>query len=106
MLPASVTREPTYSLFEHQRRAAREATEYLEREPFQVLLHMPTGSGKTRTAMNVIADHLRAGEPRLVVWFAYSEELCEQAAEEFRTSLEISRQSERHCEPFLGWLHS
>ena len=82
-LPASATREPTYSLFEHQRRAAREATEYLEREPFQVLLHMPTGSGKTRTAMNIIADHLRAGEPRLVVWLAYSEELCEQAAEEF-----------------------
>ena len=44
---------------------------------------MPTGAGKTRTAMHVIADHLRAREPGLVVWLASSEELCEQAAQEF-----------------------
>ena len=44
---------------------------------------MPTGSGKTRTAMNIIADHLRQTEPGFVVWLAYSEELCEQAASEF-----------------------
>lgn len=48
-----------------------------------MLLHMPTGAGKTRTAMQIIADHLRAAEPALVVWLAYSEELCEQAASEF-----------------------
>ena len=29
------------------------------------------------------AEHLRATEPGLVVWLAYSEELCEQAAQEF-----------------------
>ena len=33
--------------------------------------------------MNVIAEHLRVTEPGLVIWFAYSEELCEQAAQEF-----------------------
>ena len=44
---------------------------------------MPTGAGKTRTAMNVIAEHLRVTEPGLAIWFAYSEELCEQAAQEF-----------------------
>jgi len=44
---------------------------------------MPTGSGKTRTAMYVIAEHLRRTEPGFVVWLAYSEELCEQAASEF-----------------------
>lgn len=73
-----------YSLFEYQRRAARAVGAQLRTEPRRVLLHMPTGAGKTRTAMNVIADHLRLHEPALVVWLAYSEELCEQAATEFK----------------------
>ncbi|MHA7965814.1 DEAD/DEAH box helicase [Paenibacillus sp. CAU 1782] len=73
----------TYPLFEHQRRAAGKVKELLEVEPYRVLLHMPTGSGKTRTAMNIISEHLRKQEPTIVVWLAASEELCEQAAEEF-----------------------
>jgi DNA repair protein RadD len=44
---------------------------------------MPTGSGKTRTVMSLVSDLLRNTEPRLVIWVAYSEELCEQAATEF-----------------------
>jgi superfamily II DNA or RNA helicase len=44
---------------------------------------MPTGSGKTRTAMNVVSNYLRARDRGVVVWLAHSEELCEQAAEEF-----------------------
>jgi DNA repair protein RadD len=72
-----------YPLFEHQRRAAREIKEQLSQDPRRVLLHMPTGSGKTRTAMHIIVDHLRAREPTGVMWLAYGEELCEQAATEF-----------------------
>lgn len=44
---------------------------------------MPTGSGKTRTAMNVICNHYRLNEPTVVIWLAHTEELCEQAALEF-----------------------
>jgi superfamily II DNA or RNA helicase len=73
-----------YPLFAHQRRAAREIKEQLRQDPKRVLLHMPTGSGKTRTAMHIIVDHLRAQEPTTVVWLAHSEELCEQAATEFQ----------------------
>ncbi len=73
-----------YPLFAHQRIAARKVKNYFKQEPRRVLLHMPTGSGKTRTAMNIIADHLRSVEPTIVVWLAYSEELCEQAATEFQ----------------------
>jgi superfamily II DNA or RNA helicase len=73
-------------LFAHQRNAARKVKAALAQEPRRVLLHMPTGAGKTRTAMHIIADHLRANEPALVIWLAYSEELCEQAASEFEQS--------------------
>ena len=46
---------------------------------------------KTRTAMNCICELLAADEPRLVVWFAFSE-VCEQAAENSR-SLGLPRKS-------------
>lgn len=75
--------EGNYQLFPHQRRAALESARYLAQDPNRVLLHMPTGAGKTRTAMNIIADHLRSNEPTIVVWLAHTEELCEQAASEF-----------------------
>lgn len=81
--PALCTASAALPLFSHQRQAARKIKAALAQEPRRVLLHMPTGAGKTRTAMQIIADHLRASEPALVIWLAYSEELCEQAAAEF-----------------------
>lgn len=74
---------PTYALFDHQRKAVLSLNRYLYSENKRVLLHMPTGSGKTRTAMNIICNHLRLNEPTIVIWFANTEELCEQAASEF-----------------------
>ena len=76
--------EPTYALYPHQVVAAKKVKDYLTSSKRRVLLHMPTGSGKTRTAMNVVSDLLRnALKNGLVVWLAHSEELCEQAGEEF-----------------------
>ena len=77
---------PEYNLFTHQVKACRECLSYLSQgnRP-RVLLHMPTGSGKTRTAMNVLSHFLRyrLDDTSLIVWLAHSEELCEQASEEF-----------------------
>jgi DNA repair protein RadD len=75
--------KPSLGLFEHQARALLEVENFLSVEPFRVLLHMPTGSGKTRTAMNVVSNYLRNNNKAVVVWLAHSEELCEQAADEF-----------------------
>ncbi len=74
---------PAYSLFPHQLAALHKVLSGLEVHPYRVMLHMPTGSGKTRTAMQVVANHLRRQSSRTVVWLATSEELCEQAAAEF-----------------------
>lgn len=52
----------------------------------RIVAHMPTGSGKTRTAMEFIADFLRfssSKQPPVVVWLAHSEELCDQAVQTF-----------------------
>lgn len=75
--------ESKYPLFEHQRIAARKVRELIGTPPYRVLLHMPTGAGKTRTAMNVVCDHFRENEYAMVIWLASTEELCEQAASEF-----------------------
>jgi superfamily II DNA or RNA helicase len=80
---------PMHALFPHQRVAARRVLDALLTEPNRVLLHMPTGSGKTRTAMHVISRLLGGDEPLLVVWLAHSEELCEQAIEEFTAAWEV-----------------
>ena len=81
--PASGNLSGQYPLFAHQRIAARKVMEHLYTKPRRVILHMPTGAGKTRTAMNVVAEHLRSNEPTLIIWLAHTEELCEQAASEF-----------------------
>lgn len=82
-VPAQTTVLPAYSLFEHQRVAAKEALDSVTTGERRVILHMPTGSGKTRTAMHVASAVLREAEPSVVIWLAYSQELCEQAASEF-----------------------
>lgn len=75
--------EPEYALFPHQRQAAEQVRELLYDGPRRVVLHLPTGVGKTRTAMSLIADHLRRHEPTLALWLAHGQELLEQAAAEF-----------------------
>jgi len=76
--------EVGYPLFPHQIDAIDRLNLIIHSEYKRAILHMPTGAGKTRTAMNLIAEFLRKNEGALVVWLAYSEELCEQALNEFK----------------------
>ena len=80
---SSGTIKPNYALFPHQLTAAQSAIQILRSETRRVLLHMPTGSGKTRTAMHIVAECLATHPGHLVVWLASTEELCAQAADEF-----------------------
>lgn len=47
------------------------------------ILQMPTGSGKTRTAMELVCEFLNSTEDSSVVWLAHSTELCDQASQCF-----------------------
>jgi len=79
ILPASTTVNPVYSLFDHQRLAVDRLLDRLQNGERCALLHLPTGVGKTRTAMHLIANFLRSNEPSVVVWLASGKELLEQA---------------------------
>jgi len=76
---------PQSILYPYQRRVKDRLVRFLIDNNFRVLLHMPTGSGKTRTSIEGIVDYWRSVAKRdgFVVWLAHSEELCEQAYESF-----------------------
>lgn len=71
-----------YMLFPHQQLAAKKLYDFLNPGRSRVVLHMPTGSGKTRTSMTYLCQRLRE-KPRKILWIANVGELCEQAASEF-----------------------
>jgi DNA repair protein RadD len=81
--PAVIACAPVYPLFSHQIDVQVRTERALSNDIGRALLHMPTGAGKTRTAMNLVAEYLRGGNRRVAVWLAHSEELCDQAVKEF-----------------------
>ena len=83
---STVLMEPCYGLFEYQRDVVLKALKALSEKPHKILLHMPTGSGKTRTSIHIIVHYLLNYEPTVVCWLASSGELLEQAAEELEYS--------------------
>jgi DNA repair protein RadD len=54
------------------------------------ILQMPTGSGKTRTAMEIVTEYLNENS-KSVIWLANTEELVDQAFESFREVWEVRR---------------
>ena len=89
--PAAISSNMTkaaagYALFTHQRTAADRVIAALTSAPNKVVLHMPTGAGKTRTAMHIVAAHLRQNESTVVCWLAQNAELLDQAADEFENA--------------------
>ena len=84
---AALERETIHSefgLFPHQRKVADRVNNAISGGHGRVVLHMPTGAGKTRTAMHVVSRFLATTEPSVVVWLANSAELLDQAADAFR----------------------
>jgi len=77
---------PDTILFPYQRRVKDRFVRALLSGTNRLLLHMPTGAGKTRTSIEGLADCWRSFSDRsgYIVWLAHSEELCEQAVETFK----------------------
>lgn len=74
---------PGYGLFDHQRAAVSSLKSLLNEGERRAVLHLPTGAGKTRTAMHLVADWLRNNDPSVVVWLASGQELLQQAVASF-----------------------
>jgi DNA repair protein RadD len=75
-------------LHDFQERIRRKVINLIFNNQKRFLIHMPTGSGKTRTAAEIILDFIRLSSSKAllndrlkVLWIAQSAELCQQAAE-------------------------
>ena len=61
-----------------------EAFEHISSKNFaRCIIQMPTGSGKTRTAMEIVSEFLNQNTSS-VIWLANTEELCDQAFSSFK----------------------
>ena len=76
--------KPARKLFSHQRNAFDEVLSHLDQNKRRCILHMPTGSGKTITAIRIASTFFLKSKPTMVIWLAYNEDLCEQAIDEFK----------------------
>ena len=82
--PSTAVVAPEYGLFDHQRSAVQRLEPLLLGDERRAVLHLPTGVGKTRVAMHVVAASLRRHDPSVVVWLASGRELLEQASFAFK----------------------
>lgn len=66
-------------LKEYQAQVFFETYNYISETPYaRCIIQMPTGSGKTRTAMEIVCETINETNKN-VLWLANTEELCDQA---------------------------
>jgi superfamily II DNA or RNA helicase len=79
--------EPLPPMLDFQSEVRSRCLELFGKGISELLIQMPTGSGKTRTAMELIVDLVDKrslfANGLSVVWLAHTEELCEQAIDSF-----------------------
>ena len=78
---------PMKILWLYQSKIFYEAIEEVEITTNRFVISMPTGAGKTKTAMQIVSNFLNniknKNEDRQVLWIADKEELCDQAVDTF-----------------------
>lgn len=74
-----------------------------EKGLYKILIHMPTGTGKTKTTMHIISHYINhiSKAKGLVVWIAHSDELLKQAYETFKSVW--SHLGQRNLTVYKGW---
>jgi type I site-specific restriction endonuclease len=83
-------------LYPYQKNLKNSIVNILLGEDDRLLIHMPTGAGKTRTTIEALVDYWRVkGESgNYLIWLADSEELCGQAEETFKELWELKGDSD------------
>jgi DNA repair protein RadD len=94
-------------LHDFQERIRRKVINLIFNNQKRFLIHMPTGSGKTRTAAEIILDFIRLSSSKAllqdkmkVLWISQSSELCQQAAETIKKIFDIKATQDIHLAHF------
>ena len=75
--------EPLKMLLNFQSPVVYKTLKHIESLNARCLIQMPTGTGKTRTAIEIISNLFNQNKEIQIVWFANKSELLEQAREAF-----------------------
>lgn len=75
---------PYHSFFSYQSEIATKAKKQLSYPAGRVIIQIPTGGGKTKIGMEIITDFFNENTDATVVWLAETEELLNQAINEFK----------------------
>ena len=77
----SVNTEEKKNLFDFQNRVKEKILKSIKNNKKIMIVHMPTGSGKTRTTISSLIELIRSSNDYTAIWLAHTDELCEQAIE-------------------------
>ena len=75
-----------YGLLDFQIRIKEQLLNFIENKKLKTIVHMPTGSGKTKTTIASLIDFNSKSEflkNNFLIWLAHSDELCDQAKDAF-----------------------
>ena len=84
--PEKNSTEINKPLYKYQNHVRKQIYDFLiSDQKKRVMVHMPTGAGKTRTMLEAASDFMRyvSDKSFVVVWLAHSRELCDQAVNSF-----------------------
>jgi len=102
VLPEVFEVTPSYNMYPYQKEISLKTRTVMQLDPSgKRIIHLPTGAGKTRVAMNIVCDHFRTNIRTVVVWIAPSNELCNQAYEEFEKAWKTLGSEPKRCYKFF-----
>ncbi len=84
IIPGNAKYEPLKTIHGYQMPIVRKSLKILKLLNGRCLIQMPTGTGKTRTAMEIVSRLLNENNEYLIIWLANSSELLDQAGDEFK----------------------
>jgi superfamily II DNA or RNA helicase len=79
-------KEETFELEDFQLRIKNKLIDFFKKQKFKIIVHMPTGSGKTKTTIASLIDFNHKNNflsENYLIWLAHSDELCDQAKDSF-----------------------
>lgn len=84
-----IPEKPFLELFDYQYMIKQQVFNDIsnsQKDLYKILVHMPTGTGKTKTTMHIISQYLNfiTKGKGVIVWIAHSNELLIQACETFK----------------------
>ena len=92
--------EERFGLVDFQLRIKKQLLNSISLNKLKIIVHMPTGSGKTKTVLSSLVDlnlKNKFFSNNFLIWLAHSDELCDQAKNTFKDLWSLFGDQELPC---------